>query len=61
MIFLLPLSCPLQVSESNPGNGAMSDKTRNNYKQCLAHDCFSECIDVIKLILFFCIDSVERS
>ncbi|XP_068797978.1 visual pigment-like receptor peropsin isoform X2 [Struthio camelus] len=41
-----------KVSEGNPGNGAMSEKTGDNYKQCLAHECVSECIDIIELISF---------
>lgn len=59
MTFLISLSCPLQVSEGNPGNGAVSNKTRDNYKQCLAHECIAKCTDIVKLISFVCIDYVE--
>lgn len=61
MIFLLSFSCLLQVSEGNPGNGAMPDKTRDNYKQCLAHDCVSKCTDIIEPVSFVCISYMERS
>lgn len=61
MTFLISLSCPLQVSEGNPGNGAVSNKTRDNYKQCFAHECITKCTDIVKLSSFVCIDYVELS
>lgn len=61
MRFLCSLSCPSQVSEGDPGDGAMSDKTRDNHKQCFAHECVSECTSITELHLFACISYMERS
>lgn len=53
--------CKQKVSEGNPGNGAVSNKTRDNYKQCLAHEHITKCTDIVKLISFVCVDYVEWS